>query len=82
MSQKQNWKAIVERKSAEVYRLPEGWDSRDTVANNLVCSPERVSEILRPAIKSGEVETKSFPVWDRESKRVVRVTAYRPKPRK
>jgi hypothetical protein len=75
-----NWKAVVEKKNAEIYRLPEGWDTRDKVADDLECSPERVSEILRPAIKAGEIEKKIFPVWDKASKRVLQVTAYRQQP--
>lgn len=72
-----NWKSVVEKKNAEIFKLPAGWDSRDTVAEELECSPERVSEILRPAIKAKDVEQSTFPVWDKELKRVIRVTAYR-----
>ena len=72
-----NWKNVVEKKNAEIYKLPVGWDSREVVAESLECSPERVSEYLRPALKSGEVEQKVFPVWDKLNKRIVRVTAYR-----
>ena len=71
------WKTIVEKKNAEIYRLPPGWECRDDVADQLECSPERVSEVLRPAIKAGDVEKKIFPVWDKGNKRVVQVTAYR-----
>lgn len=72
-----NWKQIVEKKNAEIYKLPEGWDSREKVAEDLDCAPERVHEILRPALKAAEVEQKIFPVWDKLNKRVIRVTAYR-----
>ena len=72
-----NWKSVVEKKNAEIYKLPPGWDDRDTVAIDLDCSPERVREILRPAIKAGEVEAKVFPVWDKVAKRIVSTTAYR-----
>lgn len=77
-----NWKQIVEKKNAEIYRLPAGWDSREKVANALECSPERVHENLRPALKSGDVESRVFPVWDRANKRIVRITAYRQVARK
>lgn len=76
-----NWKAIVEKKNAETYRLPAGWDAREAVAEDLECAPERVAEILRPALKSGDVEQKVFPVWDKLNKRIVRVTAYRQMPK-
>ena len=71
------WLGIVSQTNAKLYVLPEGWDSRDKVAGQLDCSPERVSEQLRPAIKAGSVESKVFPVWDNLTKRVLRVTAYR-----
>jgi DNA-binding Lrp family transcriptional regulator len=77
MSSLTNWKAIVERKNAETYKLPPGWDSREAVAEKLDCSPERVAEVLRPALKDGTVERKVFPVWDKDNKRVFQVTAYR-----
>lgn len=82
MSSKTNWTAIVEKKNAEIYRIPPGWDSRDEVAEKLGCSPERVTEVLRHAIKAGEVEKKLFPVWDKSGKRVLQMLAYRPTPAK
>lgn len=71
------WKTVVEKKNAEIYKLPAGWDTRDEVAAELGCSPERVVENLRPAMKAGEVEQKIFPVWCKDTKRILRVTAYR-----
>jgi len=75
-----NWKTHVERISARNFVLPPGWDSREKVANDIECSPERVRINLAPAVKSGEVEVGVFPVWDSVTKRVVRTTAYRLKP--
>jgi hypothetical protein len=72
-----NWKTLVEKENSKTFVLPEGWDSRDTVAEQLECSPEKVNDHLRPAIKAGKVETSVFPVWDSTLKRVIRVTAYR-----
>ena len=63
--------------NAKLYVLPSGWDARDKVATDLDCSPERVSEQLRPAIKARTVEVKVFPVWDKLTRRILRVTAYR-----
>lgn len=77
-----NWKIHVERMSARNFVLPEGWDSREKIAEQLECSPESVRRVLAPAIKSGEVEQAVFPVWDAMVKRVVRTTAYRVKPAK
>jgi hypothetical protein len=72
-----NFKRIVENSNAKTYVLPEGWTPRDKVAEQLECSPDRVAQHLAPAIKEGTIETKAFPVWDKITKKVVRVTAYR-----
>lgn len=71
-----NWKTYVEKQNEQKYVLPEGWDSREKVANEIGCSPERVNEQLRPGINSREVEVKIFPVWDKQAKRIIRTTAY------
>lgn len=72
-----NWKQFVEKKNAKTYVLPEGWDSRDTIAEQLECSPEKVDDHLRPALKSGEVIKQQFKVWNAELKRLTFVTAYK-----
>ena len=72
-----NFKRIVENSNAKLYVLPEGWTPRDKVAEQLECSPDRVAQHLKPAIKEGTIETNVFPVWDKLTKRVIRVTAYR-----
>jgi hypothetical protein len=76
-AKKTNWKNLIEKQNAETYKLPEGWDSRETVAAALDCSPERVADHMRVGVKMGTIETKAFPVWDALTKRVMRVTAYR-----
>lgn len=77
-----NWKRLVEKSQSETYVLPPGWSSRDTVAEQLGCSPDHVRVVMAPAIKARTVETKPFPVWDPITKRVVRVIAYREIPQK
>jgi DNA-binding CsgD family transcriptional regulator len=72
-----NWKSYVEKKNAKTYVLPDGWDSRDEVATQLDCSPEKVDDHLRPALKSGEVIKQQFKVWDESQKRLTFVVAYR-----
>lgn len=72
-----NWKQIVSTNNAKTFVLPEGWDSRETVAATLECSTDRVRILLAPAIKAGEVEVKIFPVWDKITRRNVQTTAYR-----
>lgn len=71
-----NWKSFVEKKNAETFVLPEGWDSREVVADQLECSPEKVDDNLRPALKSGEVIKQQFKVWNADLKRLVFVVAY------
>ena len=71
-----NWKSYVEKKNAKVYVLPHGWDSRDVVAAQLDCSPEKVDDNLRPSLKSGEVIKQQFRVWDAGLSRLTYVTAY------
>lgn len=72
-----NWKAYVEKKNAKTYVIPAGWDSRDTIAEQLECSPDKVDDHLRPALKSGEVIKQSFKVWDDLQKRLLFVVCYR-----
>ncbi len=72
-----NWKSYVEKTQAKTYVLPDGWDSRAKVAEDLDCSEDNVRRLLAPAIKSGEVEMQIFPVWDEITKRIMRTTAYR-----
>lgn len=72
-----NWKNLVEESHAKTYKLPQGWDSRDTIADQLGCSNENVRRLLAPAIKAGTIETGAFSVWDDLTKKLVRVTAYR-----
>lgn len=72
-----NWKTLVEKKNAQTYVLPDGWDSRATVAEQLECSEDKVDHNLRPALKSGEVEKQQFVVWDKDLGRKVMVIAYR-----
>jgi DNA-binding CsgD family transcriptional regulator len=72
-----NWKQFVEKKNAKIYVLPAGWDSKDTIAEQLECSPDKVRDHLRPALASGEVEEKQFKVWQSELGRCILVTAYR-----
>lgn len=72
-----NWKLLVEAQNRKTYVLPEGWDSRDKVAEQLECSVDNVRVLLGPAIRAKTVEVAQFPVWDDITKKVQRVTAYR-----
>ena len=74
---KTNWKTVVEKQNKKTYQWPEGWDTREEVAEQLECSTDRVGQVLAPGIRAGEIEVQAFPVWDDLLKRVVRVTGYR-----
>ena len=75
-----NWKNLVAAQNAKSYVLPPGWDSREKIAEDLECSPDRVRILLAPALRSGAIETDVFPVWCPLTKRVIRTTAFRRKP--
>jgi hypothetical protein len=74
-----NWNKIVASANAEKFKFPshEGWVTREKVAEELDCSPERVPEVLSVAIRSGAVETRAFTVWDSAGQRKTRVIGYR-----
>ena len=75
-----NWKSLVEAQNRKTYVLPQGWDSRDKIAEQLECSVDNVRVLLAPAIRAKSVEVQQFPVWDDITKKVLRVTAYRKRP--
>lgn len=78
-----NWKNLVEAENARTYVLPDGWDPKEKIAEEIGCADDSVRRTLAPAVKAGIVESNVFPVWDPVTKRIVRVTAYRklePKP--
>ena len=74
------WQNIVEKQNTKHYSIPKGWDTRDQVAEDLECSPERVTQILAPGIRSGAIQTQKFSVWDPVLKRVNVVTCFREAP--
>lgn len=67
----------MEKLQAKTFVLPPGWEKQDKVATDLDCSREKVRSVLAPAIKLGDVECKQFVVFDKELKKLVRVTAYK-----
>lgn len=71
-----NWKSVVEKINSETFVLPDGWDSRDSIAEELECSPEKVDDHLRPGIRSGRFIKQSHKVWDKNLKRNIMVIAY------
>jgi len=76
-----NWNKIVEDSNKKAYKWPDGWDSKEAIAEQLECSPDRVAEQLSGAIKNGEVERKMIRYWDDETKRKRSEYGYRPVPK-
>lgn len=75
-----NWKKTIDRINKDRYQIPPGWDTKETIATQLECAPDRVSDLLKPGIQSGDIERQEFPVWDSARRMTVRVTCYRQKP--
>ena len=74
---KNNWIKTVATINREKYTIPDGWDTREQVAESLECSPDRVSDILKHGIQSGQIERQDFPVWDDNRRLTTRVVCYR-----
>lgn len=71
-----NWKKIV---TAVDNKLFNGWETTEEVAAQLECRPDTVATVLRQAIRQGEVESRTFTVWNRHSKQMETVVGYRQK---
>ena len=71
------WKKLLHKQNARHYAWPPGWDTAESIAEQLECSPERVREHLAPSIRAGEVEAKQFTIWDGETGRKVIKTGFR-----
>jgi hypothetical protein len=74
---KNNWKKTIDQINAERFTVPPGWDTKDKVAADLECAPDRVSDILKPGIASGEIERKEFSVWNPGRRMTEKVVCYR-----
>lgn len=71
-----SWKTFVEQSQAKQFVLPAGWDARDTIAEDLGCSSDNVRKLLAPAVKSGAVEFKQLPIFDKVTRKVRSVACY------
>jgi hypothetical protein len=78
---KTNWKTTINRINSERFQIPDGWETKEQVSASLECDPDRVGEILKPGIQSGDVERQEFPTWDEKRRMTVRVVCYRPRQR-
>lgn len=74
---KNNWLRAVNDINRQKFTIPEGWDTREQVAERLQCSPDRVSELLKPGLATGDFERNDFPVWDETRRLTTRVVCYR-----
>lgn len=72
-----NWNTTVTKINRDRYQVPEGWDTKEKIAESLKCAPERVADLLKPGIAIGEIERQEFPVWDEGRRMAVRVVCYR-----
>lgn len=72
-----NWQNVKSNINKKKYAPPEGWDCKDTVADQLNCDPEKVSKILSSGIDSGDILCKQFYVWDERKGKAVNKTFYK-----
>lgn len=72
-----SWQKAIDKINAEKFKLPPGWDTKEKIANELQCSPDRVHDLLKPGLASGAFESQEFPVWDAKRRMTVRVRCYR-----
>lgn len=72
-----NWAKTIAKINKERFTIPAGWDTREQVAKALQCDPDRVLDILKPGLASGEIERKEFATWDEKRGKAVRVPCFR-----
>jgi hypothetical protein len=77
-----NWLKAVNDINKNRYTIPAGWDTKEQVAEKMQCSPDRVADLLKPGIQSGDFERQEFSVWDETRRLTTRVTCYRVAPEK
>lgn len=73
------WQKAIDRINIEKFKIPAGWDSKEKIAEELQCSPDRVHDLLKPGLASGAFESQEFPVWDAKRRLTVRIKCYRQK---
>jgi hypothetical protein len=74
---KNNWMKAVNEINRQRFTIPEGWDTREQVAEKLQCSPDRVSDLLKPGLSTGDFERQEFNVWDDTRRLTVKAVCYR-----
>jgi len=74
---KNNWKKTIDQINAERFTVPPGWDTKDQVALSLECTPDKVNDMLKPGIASGDIERKEFSVWNSARRLTEKIVCYR-----
>lgn len=72
-----NWLKAINDINKSRYTIPAGWDTKEQVAEKMQCSPDRVGDLLKPGIRSGDFERQEFSVWNESRRMTERVTCYR-----
>jgi hypothetical protein len=74
---KTNWTKKVNEINHKRFTIPPGWETKEQVAESLECSPDKVADLLKPGIQSGDIDRQEFPVWDDKRRMAVKVVCYR-----
>ena len=74
---KTNWIKTVNDINHKRFTIPLEWETKEQVAVSLQCAPDKVADILKPGIQSGDIEKQDFPVWDEKRRMAVKITCFR-----
>jgi hypothetical protein len=74
---KTNWLKTVNEINSKRFVIPDGWETRDQVAESLQCDPAKVADIMKPGVASGDIERQTFPLWDAARRMAVSIVCYR-----
>jgi hypothetical protein len=74
---KTNWTKKVNEINHKRFTIPPGWETKEQVAESLDCSPDKVADLLKPGIQSGDIERQDFALWDDKRRMAVKVVCYR-----
>ena len=71
------WKKAVENVNAKRFVIPDGWDTKEQIAQELQCAVDRVGDLLKPGLASGAFEAQDFQVWDAKRRLSIKTRCYR-----
>ena len=74
---KTNWLKITNRINQDRYKIPDGWETKEQVAESLQCAPDKVPDLLKAGIQAGDIERAQFPIWVESRRMAVPTTCYR-----